>query len=322
MNDNQIIHVTDYPAVLTANPHSPAQNPAYVYLASLGARSGRSSQGHTLKVIARWLGGTLDSVEWSALRYPHTMAIKAMVQEHGYSPASQRKFLCALRGVMKAAWRLGQISLEESEKATEWGRITGKSLPIGRFVSREEMAKVFKVCTAEKNVIGTRDAAIIALLYGCGLRREEVTRLDLTDYHREEGTMLVHGKRGKERIAYITNGTKEAIEDWLALRGPEEGPLILAVSHSGTVRQGQRVAPQMVYNTLSKRVNEAGVEPFSPHSLRRSFASQLLDFGVDISTVSRMMGHTNIQTTSMYDRRPGKAQEAGALLLEIPYKKE
>jgi len=306
---------------LTAIPRSPDQNPAFVYLASLPARSGRMTQKQVLEVMASWLGGTLSSIEWGALRYAYTVAIKTRVLNSDYSPASARKFISALRGTLKAAWKLNQISAEEYAKAIDLGKIRGSSLPAGRYVTDAEMGKLFHTCLEDKSSSGARDAALFAILYGCGLRREELVNLNMEDYKPDDGTLTVHGKRGKDRLAYITNGTADALNDWINIRGTEPGPLFLAINKIKKIRPGSRLSSQMVYNTVYKRLTEAGLEKFSPHSLRRSFCSRLLDSGVDISTVSKLAGHVNIQTTTIYDRRPGETQRAGALLLKIPYEK-
>jgi site-specific recombinase XerD len=318
---DEIIHIPGTLEVLTAIPRSPDQNPAYVYLASLPARSGRLTQKQVLTVMANWLGGTLASVEWGALRYAYTVALKTRVLNSNYSPASARKFMSALRGTLKAAWRLGQIPAEEYAKAVDLGRIGGTSLPAGRFITPEEMKIVFDSCQADKTINGDRDTALFALLYGCGLRREELVNLNIEDYHPNDGTLLVHGKRDKERLAYITNGTQEALEVWLLRRGWDPGPLFLAVSATGRIRPQHRLSPQMVYNTVYKRIKMCGLEKFSPHSLRRSFCSSMLDAGVDIATVSKLAGHSSVQTTQIYDRRPGETQRAGAALLQIPFHK-
>jgi len=315
---NEIIRV-EGPQVLTAIPRPPAQNPAFIYLASLSAKSGRNTQKQVLTVIAGWLGGTLGAVEWGALRYAHCIAIKSRIQESGYGPASARKFLCALRGTMRAAWKLGQIGAEEYAKAIDLGKVSGSSLPAGRLVTVDEMEKVFACCVADKTPNGARDAALFAILYGCGLRREELVGLDFSDYRPADGTLTVHGKRGKDRLAYITNGTLDALNDWLVVRGAQPGPLFLAVNSSGKVRHDHRLSPQFVYNTVVKRAGACGLESFSPHSLRRSFCSSLLDAGVDISTASKLMGHSSLSTTQIYDRRSDRVQQMGATLLHIPY---
>lgn len=316
-----IIKIPEMAEVLTVTPRPRDQNPAYVYLMHLPARSGRLSQAQVIKKMAEWLGGTPEVIEWGNLRYPHTTALRTRVIEAGYSPASARKFMSAIRGIMLAARRLGQIPTTEYVNAVDLDPIGGKSLPAGRYIPEDEIKKIFDNCLSDKSAHGARDAALFALMYGCGLRREEVTTLDYSDYHPQEGRLIVHGKRNKDRIAYVTNGTEQALQDWIKYRGEAPGPLFLAVYKHGNIRQDERLSPQAIYNAVILRARAAGIEHFSPHSLRRSFCSKLLEAGVDISTVSDLAGHESISTTQLYDRRGEVANEKGALLLQIPYKR-
>ena len=77
---------------------------------------------------------------------------------------------------------------------------------------------------------------------------------------------------------------------------------------------------QAIYNMLFKRAEEAGIKNFSPHDMRRTFISHLLDAGADIALVSKMAGHANIQTTARYDRRPEEAKRKAVESLHVPYK--
>jgi integrase len=156
-------------------------------------------------------------------------------------------------------------------------------------------------------------------MIGAGLRREEVTTLNFEDYDSENAKLIVRGKRSKQRTAYLGDGPLAALNDWLEIRGTDPGPLFLAVSKAGNLRHGRRLAPQAIYHLLRSRATRAGVKSFTPHDLRRTIVSKLLNAGVDIAIVAKMAGHSNIQTTARYDRRPEEAKQRAARLLQIPY---
>jgi hypothetical protein len=131
--------------------------------------------------------------------------------------------------------------------------------------------------------------------------------------------LVIRGKRSKQRTAYLVDGAIAALGDWLEIRGGDPGPLFLAMNKSGRPIYGRRMTPQAIYHLLATRAKRAGVKFFTPHDLRRTFVSNLLDAGVDIATVAKMAGHSNIQTTARYDRRPEEAKQRAARLLYIPY---
>jgi integrase/recombinase XerD len=296
------------------------QNAAAVYIASLPAETGRRTQAQALRVIAQALGVDFERVNWSALRYQHTAAIRAKIAQ-SYSPASANKILSALRQTLKQAWLLGQMTAEEYSRAIELEPVTGETLPAGRELSTGEILALMTTCQKDKNQnAGTRDAAIIALMYAAGLRRDEVVKLGVENYDPETGKMVLTGKRNKQRTAYITNGAADALGDWLTIRGSEPGPLFVAINKGGRLDPSKPLTSQAIYNMLAKRAQEAGIKNFSPHDMRRSFISHLLAAGADIATVSKMAGHANVQTTARYDRRPEEAKRKAAELLHVPYK--
>lgn len=304
-------------SLILSSPLPLDQNAAAVYIASLPARSGQRTQAQALRVVASILNLSPDSLNWGALRYQHTAMIRSQLMQ-SYAPASANKILSALRQTLKQAWLLGQMTAEEYSRATELEPVTGETLPAGRELSTGEIRALLDICRADPNqAAGIRDAAIIALMYTAGPRREEVINLNLSDYDPATGKLIITGKRNKQRTAYIINGAAKALDAWLSIRGTVPGAIFVEVNKSGRLGT-DTLTPQAIYNMLAKRASEALLQNFSPHDLRRTFISHLLDAGADISTVSKMAGHSNVQTTARYDRRPEDAKRQAASLLHIP----
>ena len=294
--------------------------PAAVYLGQL-KQSSRRTQRQALDLVASLLtGGSADclTLNWAAVRYQHTAAVRGRLLD-GYAPATANRILSALRGVLEQAWLLGQMSAEDYHRAARLSPVIGETLPAGRQLSSGEIFALLQDCAKDSGTIGIRDGAVIALMFATGLRREEVTTLDLADYDVENGKLVIRGKRSKQRTAYMVEGAINALNDWLIVRGKDAGPLFLSVNKGGKLVHGRRLTPQAVYHLLGSRGKRAGVKFFTPHDLRRTFVSNLLDAGVDIATVARMAGHSNIQTTARYDRRPEEAKQRAAKLLHVPY---
>lgn len=314
-------HILSAPSNLITTKLLPLDRcPAAVYLAQL-KQSSRRPQKQALELVASLLtSGSADclTLNWGAIRYQHTAAVRAHLLDK-YAPATANRILSALRGVLEQAWLLGQMSAEDYHRAARLAPVNGETLPAGRELLAEEIAFLIQNCVEDRSPIGIRDAAIISILFGAGLRREEITKLNLDDYHPEDAKLVIRGKRSKQRIAYLGRGALAALINWLEIRGEGAGPLFVSVKRGGTLWHGRRLSAQSVYYLLKIRAKRAGVKHFSPHDLRRTFVSRLLDSGVDIAIVAKMAGHSNIQTTARYDRRPEDAKRRAANLLEIPY---
>jgi site-specific recombinase XerC len=297
------------------------RHPAAVYLAGLNSPHSRRTMRNALNKIASLVsGGQADalSLNWSALRYQHTAAIRARLSEE-YKPATVNTMLSGLRGVLDAAWRLGYMTADDYHAAAAVKSVKNLTLPAGRELQNGEIWALLDACMRDPGPAGVRDAALVAILYGAGLRRAEIVGLDFGDYDLESGKLVVRGKGRKERIAWLTGGTASAMADWLHLRADDDGPLFWHINKGGEL-VNRRLTTQAIYHILRKRANEAHIRDFSPHDLRRTFVSDLLDAGADIATVARMAGHANIQTTARYDRRPEEAKRKAAGLLHVPYR--
>ena len=153
------------------------KHPAEVYLASLGVGSRRTMR-EALNAIATLLtNGSCDArtLDWAALRYQHTAAVRGRLLDR-YAPATANRILSALRGVLEQAWLLGQMSAEDYHRAARLSPVIGETLPAGRELLAEEIASLIENCLEDDSQIGIRDAAIIAILFGAGLRREETAQ--------------------------------------------------------------------------------------------------------------------------------------------------
>jgi site-specific recombinase XerD len=296
------------------------QNPAAVYLAGLGKGSQRTMRSALNTIAIMVSGGQADALTlaWSRLRFQHTAAIRAKLAEV-YAPATANKMLSAVRGVLRAAWRLGQLDAETYQRAVDLEVVKGERLPTGRNLTTGEISAMFAACANDQTSAGIRDAAILALLR-LGLRRQEIASLELADYNPAEKTLTVRGKRNKERLVLLMNAATAALADWLTVRGDDPGPLLRAVNKGGRIlRKG--ISPQAVYNVLRKRARLAGVCDLTPHDWRRTFAGDLLDAGADLSVVQKLMGHASPTTTARYDRRPEAAKRRAVERLHIPWER-
>ncbi|MBD2450496.1 site-specific integrase [Nostoc sp. FACHB-152] len=305
--------------LVLSTPLPLTQHPAAVYLSSLSLSSRRTMQ-KALNVIARLLiASECDalSLDWSKLRYQHTAAIRAIFMEQ-YSPATANRMLSALRGVLKESLRLRLISAEDYHSAIDIKNVRGDSQLRGRLLKPTEIAALVDDCKQD-NVIGLRDAALIAILSGCGLRRSEVVALETRDFNREDFSLKVrHGKGRKSRTVYLPPRAVNFLDEWLSIRGKVPGALICPVRRGGHI-QIHQMTDQAVMAILQKRALSAGIESFSPHDFRRTFITRLLESGVDVLTVCELAGHADPATTKKYDLRSETAKRQAVQLLNFIY---
>lgn len=294
------------------------EQPAAVYLAQLTRRS-RRTQASALDQVAQLLGySDALTCPWSSLRYQHTAAIRAQLAER-YAPATANRMLAALRRVLQECWRLEQMTAEEYRRAADLKVIKAEQLPAGRALDLTEIVALFGACALDATPAGVRDGALLALLIATGVRRSEAVALDLADYTPSTGALKVRsGKGRKDRIVYIgAPAAAAALADWLTLRGAAPGPLFVAASRGGHLTT-RRMTDQAVAIILQKRAQQVGIEGISPHDLRRTFVTGLLDAGADIATVQKLAGHADPATTARYDRRGETTKQQAAALLELP----
>jgi integrase len=271
-----------------------------------------------LNVIAHMLQNKSHhtQVDWSQLNYQQILKLMSILSHQGKSPATLNVYLSALKGVAKEAWRLKNIDVETYQHIKEIRRIKGSRSIKGRALEIDELNQLLDFCMAQDGVIAMRDAAVIALVYGAGLRRHEAANLMLHHLDRQAGTLRVLGKGNKERVNALHNRILEIVEVWLEERGYEPGPLFLR-ARKGDKLINAPISGQTIYDIIIRRYKEAGLKRLTPHDLRRTFATKLLENGEDVFVVQDLMGHSSVETTKNYDRRDEKAKKKAAKALPL-----
>ena len=191
----------------------------------------------------------------------------------------------------------------------------------GRHVSPDEVTRLLIACENDPTPAGRRDAALIALAYSTGMRRAEIAALEMSDLSEDEDGFIitVRGKGGKRREAYLYNGAARLMRAWLKTRPSGDGRVFLSIRRGGHIVAGSRLSGQAIQDILTKRARQAGVPSLTIHDFRRTLAGDLLDQGVDIATIQKLLGHASPITTARYDRRPRRARQDAIRGRKLPY---
>ena len=285
--------------------------PAQLYLAQLS----KGSQGmrQCLDTIAAILDPEHDanSFLWEQVTYREAVTVRMELVAR-YRPSTVNKMLSALRGALKQTWRLGLIDSDTYHRAIAVENVKCKRLLSGRALEYSEITQLFDSCN--DGVRGVRDAAILALFYGCGLRRGELVSLRLSSFDPDDSSIKVGGKRGKQRKVYLPANGRSQLQTWINERGSDAGPLFCPVNQKGVIHIIKMRGESIAY-ILKRRQRQAGIDHFSAHDLRRTTITHLLDAGVDVLTVQRVAGHADPSTTSKYDQRGEDAKRQASVTL-------
>ncbi len=212
-----------------------------------------------------------------------------------YRPSSVARALAAVRTFHGFLLREGDTDVNPAQGVTR--PKVPRNLPRPLAVADVE---AMLAAPGEGDVVGLRDRAILETLYGAGLRISELVGLDVDDVDLEEGSVRVFGKGSKERLVPLGGFATRAIEAYLTRARPA-----LARAGSGAAmflnRRGGRLTRQGAAKILGTAVRRAGVtKRVTPHTLRHSFATHLLEGGADVRVVQELLGHATLTTTQIY----------------------
>lgn len=295
----------------------PGAAPAVLYLGELHTEYSKRTMRSALNLFARW-GGAADftQVNWAMLTPAAVSSFLRRQLALGKSGVSVNLYLAALKGVAKAAWQLELLDHDSLERIRSVKQVRVSRLPAGRSLSYAESAALLSAAAGDdpKKV---RDRAILTLFLGCGLRRAEVCGLQLDKVDVLGGTIRLIGKGNKERKAFLTPDVQRTVAEWLDVRTEVPGYLFGNFTVGRRLRVDRPLNPSSLSRILKKYCDAAGVDPVTPHDLRRTFATRLIDRNVDLVTVKNLMGHANIATTSLYDRRGEDTMRRAAGMVEL-----
>lgn len=296
-----------------ALPKDQTKDPVLSYLSRYTSQNSRIAMASSLNIVARLLTGREAdprTVPWHEVRYVHAQLVRTGLVNAGYSWASVNRHLLALRGITKECWRLGLTDHDVYLRIAEVEPMKSSEQVIGHALSNADLAALIGAC--DDSPLGRRSAAIVALTAGGGLRRSEVCSVDVADWTFSERQLKVLGKGAKWRTVYLSPAHAARIESWLEVRGREAGTLLCAVTRQGKPDRTRPLTSSGLYVMLQRLGEAAKIKSFTPHDLRRTFITRLLEKGADLLTVSKLAGHNSVQTTMRYDKR-GEATKRSAV---------
>ena len=210
------------------------------------------------------------------------------------SPVSVNRKLSSLKSFFKFLMKQGSISVNPLRLIT--GPKTKKPLPY--FVRDKEMELLLDGDGFDEDFEGVRDRLILEMLYDTGIRRSELTGIRNSDVDCDTMQVRVTGKRNKQRLIPFAEGLKNLIQAYTEVRNREVG------SESGWFfvrKNGEQLSAGIVYNIVKKKLSEIPtLAKRSPHVLRHSFATSMLNNGAELNAVKELLGHSSLASTSVY----------------------
>jgi tyrosine recombinase XerC len=294
---------------MTDESTAPAISPAWeaALLGFCRELERRGSSRHTLRAYG---GDLAELAEWAtgrgkepgSLAYRDLRAYAAALSDRGLARTSVARKLAAVRSFHDHLARTG----ESRQNPAELLPTPKKASRLPRVLGPEEIAKLLDRIPAS-GPLEVRDRAMLELAYACGLRADEIVNVDAEAVDFESETLRVEGKGRKTRIVPMGEPAQRALERYLSQARPAlatdrtESALFLS-------RRGRRLSPSDIRRRLDRWVREAAVAGHvSPHTLRHSFATHMLEGGADLRSIQELLGHSSVSTTQVYTRvEPGR----------------
>lgn len=265
----------------------------------------KNSSTHTVKAYREDLTGACEffqgrlgsqKLEPGRVSTRLVRAYLAWLHEQGYAKTTIARKLAAVRSLCRFLCRQGTLASNPADGLR--GPRLERKLP--HFMSENDLDQLL-VAPDEASPLGLRDRAILETMYSAGVRVSELTGLNVDDIDLDAGLATVRGKGKRERLALLGPKAKKCLTRWLEARSA----LLARLKRTQTAlflnKNGSRLTSRSVGRLLEKYLGQAALDGrSSPHTLRHSFATHLLDRGADIRSVQELLGHRSLGTTQIY----------------------
>jgi site-specific recombinase XerD len=273
------------------------------YLRDLQVRGGSAatlrSYSSDLRQLLEWLAGrdqTVDQLDRRSAR-----AFSAELGRRGYAPSTLARKLSTLRGLCRFLSERDVLPADPARLLP--GPRRRRRLP--RVLSLTDVEAMLAAADGT-DPLALRDRMVLELLYGCGLRSQEVVNLRLADVDGPQAQLLVHGKGGKTRVVPLGDEAAAAVRRYeergrprlLAREAADEGRLLVS-------RAGRPLLTSDIRRLVVKYSERAGIDAASPHMLRHAYATHMLERGADLRAIQELLGHTSVSTTQVYTHVSG-----------------
>lgn len=289
-----------------AAAHESAISPALVEACSGFEAYLRDERGRSAHTVRAYVGDSRALCEFAAVRditAPEgiTLALLrnwlATLTRDGLSRATVARRAASVRAFTAWCTRRGLMTNDPGERLAS--PKSGTHLPIVLDqASAERVMDHAAVASDDGDPVMIRDRAIIELLYATGIRVSELCAIDVRDLDLDRRTVRVTGKGDKQRVVPFGLPASRAVVDWLAVRAELEGSTSGHAAFLGA--RGGRIDPRTVRASVHRLTGQAGVASVSPHALRHSAATHVLEGGADLRAVQELLGHSSLATTQRY----------------------
>ncbi|MDE5871433.1 MAG: tyrosine-type recombinase/integrase [Muribaculaceae bacterium] len=253
-----------------------------------------TAYGRDLREFAAFLDKDEEMEDAANVSTAEVRAWLAEMARNGLSPRSLRRKTQAVRAFFR--WIQKQGEIKNNPAADVQLAKIGRKLP--EFVREQEMEEILdRPVQGGDPALNIRNKLIINILYSCGIRRDELAKITDADVDFYQKEIRVHGKRNKTRIIPVADELLREIKEWQTVRDglyafPSPAPLICS-------KRG-RMSGRGIYEIVHKLLMSTGATHKSPHSLRHTFATSLLNNGAEINSVKELLGHASLQSTQIY----------------------